>query len=188
MDVLIEQAEDFFSRIAGIGVAADAGFVRVAALRVESGVQILGLLLQVGPDVLRSPTKAHLTDMTLAFQFALVEVNLAPAEFVRKLIDGVLVTPLGTYGLSRPRDKLENHTGKIDDAAAIGQGQRWITFDIGSISDTPVETDTVNWKLRAQPEPYDGLQDLLNTFGVNGLGYQVRVVMSALAGNPARAN
>ncbi|MEO8883213.1 MAG: hypothetical protein ABI377_07380 [Devosia sp.] len=166
MDFLSSQAAEFFERIAKIGVTTENGFVKVVCTRTDGGAQVVGLLLQIGPDVVPIASRQHVTDMTLAFQFDLADVNLKAADFVRELIAGALITPLGSYKLCRVNTHLAGYSGHIDDAAAVAQQQRWITFDIKHISDPPTEGDPVNWKLRAQPEPYDGLHDLQGAFGV----------------------
>jgi hypothetical protein len=174
-------ASDFFGRIAKLGASTDVGNVKFVCTRTDRGAHIVGLVLQIGPTVLPRPTRSHTTNETLAFDYDLKAVDLSSSEFIRRLIDGELVTPLGDYVLARSASFELSGSARIEDAAELGPQQRGLSLSFEMLSDPAEISDRTNWILRAQPEPYDSIQDLLNTFAVAGLPIQARVVMSAIA-------
>lgn len=181
MSILMNLHDDLFSSIRGIGISDKNGYVRGVAIRMNDGVEIVRLRVDVGPDTPQQPKRLVITDHILAFAFHVDEISMTPSDFIRDVFSGKLTTPNATFDIRQDSSHLEEYRGELDDAAQFGTQQRWMVLKVQQVSNIPNITEALNWELRGHTEPYDGLLDLLDSFALLGMAEQFQAVVSILS-------
>jgi hypothetical protein len=161
--------DDFFAAIAPFDAAYQRiGFSYLALKLDECFVIIRGrLFLNTSPP--KSPPPQFRSDRVRAGHYMLPELGLGVPELVERLIAGTVDTQDGQLYFPAAEGGYHSAAFMPFHPEGLTAQHRFNHLSLFGAQVEPIPQPDIDWEIKANPRPYDGLQELANEFNLGPL-------------------